>query len=152
MFLEWRGARAELSHDWLERGLLSQLEFMTDDHDALERTARVCRDWWSSAILPRLRDVLRRLPSCLMPSMLLRDRLHNGALATLDAAALTHPVAAGLGLIEIKERIEANAFDTERQLERFAQLCNGPARQDALTSGRQLVASLRMLPRSVVMP
>lgn len=145
-------ARAALSHDWLERGLLGQLEHEMSDRDALSRAANVCLGWWRTEIEPRLNDVVRALPNVLLPGQLVHRLLNSEGLSQLDAIAETRRLAGGATLGELVASVVDNARETRVHLERFATDPTDQNRDAAHMASRELVASVRRLPKTVVLP
>lgn len=151
MFAEWRRVRAEVSHDWIERGLVSQLEDPTSDPAVLRRRSRLCWHWWEGEIRPRLEALLETFPLPVLPGLLVAKYAAAATQTALDDRVLG-PEGHGSKLTTLLGDVKTAAATLEAQLDEFAREPNDATRAQALRDSLALLGSVRRLPRGIVMP
>lgn len=150
--LRWRRARAELSHDWLERGLLGRLETTSTLDRGNEHVSAVCWRWWENDICPRLKTLLEMLPDAVLPSTLVRPFAGATVGTAIDAAVVAEGQRQGADLNLQKTRTHALMLDAETELRDYFNSPDDARRQRSLVSCRALLSALRDLPRTILLP
>jgi len=148
----WRKARAEISHDWLERRLLSVLNTPGDSPDDFARRARLCNGAWNSDILPRLELAVAQLPACMLPGLLLDGWLGDSVITSLNLLALDSIVGEGFRLGDAATNLRRRKEETQIALENYARSPQDASRQRAFTKVMALRSMLQQLPRNVILP
>lgn len=119
--------------------------------DDLERVSHVCLAAWRDEICPRVEAVLMAFPESVYPSVLLKGRLPEASLASLDALAGDANIK-GVPLRRLPAKITAACNEATNQLALNAE--RPSVERQALAFKKVLVVRelLQELPRSVVIP
>lgn len=145
----WRVARAEVTHDWIERRLLPVLDATEGSDDALARRARLCLDTWRAEIEPRLTAIVDLLPCCLLPSILLRKYLAERDLQKIDAFALAEATVSGRPLAALREDLTVLTKEMGQALGELVSKPNQESQRRAVSKLYDLRDALQRVPRSV---
>lgn len=148
---EWRRARADVAHDWLERRLLQVLN-TGGSPEELRKRAVVCLGAWTEKVIPKLADTLKLLPDCLLPGLLLRGFLDPPDIESINRAALHCDAIPGLMLQDVISEAGRLGFSASVALQAYASEANAENRLAAFDQVMKLRRLLQQLPRSVVLP
>jgi hypothetical protein len=145
----WRRTRALISHDWLERGLLAQLEVRLEGEARRREAARTCLAWWIDDVEPGLSELMAMFPECVMPSAIAAIwNLSEDVGVVLDRSAAEKHQA----LRSASSELAASAAVVTTRLEAMN---DGPSELNQSAAHRAILEVLRLvrkLPRTVVMP
>jgi len=148
---EWRRARANVAHDWLERRLLQVLN-TSGPPEELQKRASVCLEAWKESVIPKLAATLKLLPDCLLPGLLLREFLEPPDIEKIDRAALNCAAIPRLMLKDVISEANRLSVDAGVALQAYASEATADKRLAAFDQVMKLRRFLQQLPRSVVLP
>lgn len=148
----WRKARAEVAHDWLERGLLPVLNTPGDSPEDSSRRAGLCLEDWSNEVAPRLDAALAMLPDCLLPGLLLRGWLDDKAVERIDTVTLNTVVGENLLLRNVATEIRGSAEGARSALGKYSSSPSNASRSQAFSKVMTLRIILQQSPKNVVLP
>jgi hypothetical protein len=147
----WRKARADIAHDWLERRLLPILNTPGASLDDSLRRARLCLDAWIDDVIPRLDSAMTLLPHCLLPGLLIHRWLDRESVRRVNAVILEREVTKHVVLQDVVPEIRRFADAAKTALDAFAINPTDEQRQNAFNRVMDVRTLLQQLPRSVVL-
>lgn len=150
----WRAARAQVSHDLIERTLslfLSELAEPTDADDAEIRGETIrC---WEERVKPLLTVVVEKAPQVLSPRLLLSPMVGDEmALAQFEAAAYEMVLPDGAVLASRLAAVKKATQAADTAMHELQKAATPNAAQSAQHTVAALRTALRMLPTSPVIP
>jgi hypothetical protein len=149
---QWRKARAEVAHDWLERGLLPVLNTPGDTPEDFSRRANLCLEDWINEVVPRLEAMIALLPGCFLPGSLLRGQLEEAAIECIDNAALDTIVGENLLLRNVAAKLRGAATGAGAALENYSLSPDDSSRLQAFAKITALRLMMQQAPKTVILP
>lgn len=146
---EWRRARADVAHDWLERRLLPILNTSGSPEESHKR-ALLCTQAWREEIQPRLKSALSQIPDCFLPRVILARCLCEAELQKLDMRAMNADVGNGIKLRDIGSELHERAAIAHDLLNAFVEVSDERQRKAAFAAVMSVRVLLQTLPRSVI--
>lgn len=150
----WRAARAQVSHDLIERTLslyLSELAEPTgvDDAEIREEAIRC----WEERVKPLLAVVVERAPRVLSPRLLLSPMDYDEpVLAQFEAVAYEMPLPDGAALASRLAAVKDATQAADTAMHELQKAATPDAAQSAQHTVAALRTALRALPTSPVIP